>query len=119
MSKPALRISTSWSPRLEEQVDEACDRFESAWKSATTTSERPRIEKYLGALAEPERLVLLRELVILDIYYRRQHGEDPRPPDYGKRFLNLDPDWLAGVVSNRAGCPRSKPEPYQTKPSQA
>jgi len=81
MSKPCLKNNGSWSPLLAEQVDETCDRFEVARKSAAATIERPRIEDYLGAIAERERGGLLSELVLLDIYYRRLHGEDPQPAE--------------------------------------
>jgi hypothetical protein len=36
---------------LARQVDEVCCRFEAAWKEGP----RPRIEDYLGDLAEPAR----------------------------------------------------------------
>jgi hypothetical protein len=38
-----------------------CDRFELAWQA----SQRPRIEDYLDDTPEPERSILLRELVAL------------------------------------------------------
>src|SRR5262249_29102298 len=44
---------------------------------------------------EPERSALLRELVLLDIHYRRQQGETPRVEDYGPRFPELDAEWFA------------------------
>src|SRR5207244_2121472 len=71
------RGESSWSPQLAEQVDATCDRFESAWKAAGAMSERPKIEDYVEALAAPERPILLRELVLLDVHYRRLHREDP------------------------------------------
>jgi hypothetical protein len=43
-------------------VDQACDRFEAAWKAAAFTEQRPRIETYLRDAPEPERPTLLREL---------------------------------------------------------
>jgi hypothetical protein len=78
MSEPFLSGDDSWSPLLAEQVDETCDRFERAWKAAGAVIERPRIEEYLGAVAEPERRVLLRELILVDVYYRRLHAEPCR-----------------------------------------
>src|SRR5260370_25466532 len=102
MSEPFIKNDSSWSPLLAKGVDATCDRFEGAWKSAAATIERPRIEDYLGALAEPERAVLLSELVCLDVHYRRLHGEEPQPTDYGTRFPSLDPHWLGGAAVRRA-----------------
>jgi WD40 repeat protein/serine/threonine protein kinase len=102
MSAASLNGDDSWSPLLAEQVDETCDRFERAWKAAGAGIERPRIEDYLGALAEPERRVLLRELILVDVYYRRLHAEQPRAADYGRRFPGFDPAWLTDAVGNRA-----------------
>jgi WD40 repeat protein/tRNA A-37 threonylcarbamoyl transferase component Bud32 len=101
MSKSSLGDVDSWSPHLAEQVDETCDRFECAWKASVAASERPRIEDHLGVLAAPERLVLLRELILVDVYYRHLRGEKPQPADYGTRFPDLDPDWLSNAVGNR------------------
>jgi serine/threonine protein kinase len=57
------------------RINEACNRFELAWQ----TGQRPGIADYLGDTPEPERSALLRELVALDVDYRRQAGEDPEP----------------------------------------
>jgi serine/threonine protein kinase len=91
---------------LAAQVDHTCDRFEVAWKSAGASIGRPRIEDHLDAVAQMERPVLLSELVLLDVYYRRLHGDDPQLADYGTRFPGLDPDWLASAVAIRASMPR-------------
>jgi serine/threonine protein kinase len=71
-SEPGRRLS------LDLRIKEACGRFEQAWKS----DQRPRIEDYLVELAEPGRTALLRELIALDIAYRRRAGEQPQAEDY-------------------------------------
>jgi WD40 repeat protein/tRNA A-37 threonylcarbamoyl transferase component Bud32 len=76
---------------LARRVDEVCDRFEIAWREGR----QPRIEDYLGDATEPERSALLRELLLLDIHYRRQRGETPQVEDYGPRFPELDAEWFA------------------------
>jgi hypothetical protein len=43
------------SPTRAGRIDEACDRFEAAWKA----EERPRIEGYLDAEGDDERRVLI------------------------------------------------------------
>jgi serine/threonine-protein kinase len=67
-------------------LEEVCGRFEAAWKAAPVTASGPRIEDYLGAAAEPGRTALLRELLRLDLEYRRRHGEEPWVEDYTARF---------------------------------
>jgi serine/threonine protein kinase/WD40 repeat protein len=104
----------------EARIDEICDRFEQAWKAGS----RPRIEDYLGDCAEPERSVLLRELIALEIDYRRRAGEQPQAEEYRARFssLNLGPlastlkaEGVAGESSSpavfdsdMASCPAAK-----------
>ncbi|HLJ93190.1 MAG TPA: protein kinase [Gemmataceae bacterium] len=102
MSESCLHNPSSRLLLMEQQVDQTCDRFERAWKSAATAIERPRIEDYLGPLTEPEGPLLLSELVRLDVYYRRLHGEGPQPGDYDRRFSGLGPDWLAEALASRA-----------------
>ena len=70
------------SPSMITRMDEACDRFEEDWKAGL----RPRIEEYLEVTPEPERSLLLRELLVLKIAYRRRQGERPTPEEYRARF---------------------------------
>ena len=46
----------SLSPAEARQIDQACDRFEAAWKAG----QRPHPEEYLGTAGEPERSATLR-----------------------------------------------------------
>ena len=59
------------------QLNEQCNRFEAAWRAGR----RPRIEDYLAD--DPAGSPTLQQLILLDIDYRRQHGDD--------RFRRLDP----------------------------
>src|SRR5713226_4148200 len=80
-------------PDLALKVDVACDRFEAEWQAGG----RPSIEKYLEEAAEPERAALLRQLILLDVDYRRRHGEEPNPKEYRDRFPGLEePQNIAG-----------------------
>jgi serine/threonine-protein kinase len=72
----------SLSPDAVLQIEQACDRFEAAWKAGR----RPRPEEHLGAAGEPERSALLRQLLLLDWEYRRRAGERPQAADYQTRF---------------------------------
>src|SRR5947209_6952180 len=66
-------------------LEEVCGRFEAAWKAAPSPASAPRIDEHLGAAAEPGRTALLRELLCLDVEYRRRHGEEPAVEDYAAR----------------------------------
>jgi serine/threonine-protein kinase len=92
------------------RVDTVCDRFEAAWGTGVP----PRLEDFLGEPSRPEGPVLLRELVLLDLYYRRQGGQECRAEDYTARFPDLDPAWLATALSSEVtaltnGPPASAP----------
>jgi WD40 repeat protein/tRNA A-37 threonylcarbamoyl transferase component Bud32 len=84
------------------RVDQVCDRFEAAWKAAGPTGKRPQIEEALQEASDHDRATVLRELILLDLFYRRQHGETPKPSDYQQRFPALDADSLA---AHFADCP--------------
>jgi tetratricopeptide (TPR) repeat protein/tRNA A-37 threonylcarbamoyl transferase component Bud32 len=68
----------------EIRIDTACQAFETAWKAAARSGSRPRIEDYLATVEEGERWPLLRELVALELHYRRQ--EPPSLEEYPGRF---------------------------------
>ena len=67
---------------LLERLDRAGDRFEDAWSAGAL----PAIEAYLAESSEPERALLLRELLRLELLFRRRGGETPQPADYLSRF---------------------------------
>jgi serine/threonine protein kinase len=90
---------------MGRRVDQACDAFEAAWRAGR----QPRLADYLGDDAEPARSALLRELIALDVIYRRRAGESPRPDDYHHHFHSTPPGWLAGVVKASAPAPPMVP----------
>jgi WD40 repeat protein len=73
-------------PALGRRINEACDRFEAAWRAGAP----PRLEDACAGWQGAERAALLRELVPLDADYRRQRGERPAVADYLPRFPELD-----------------------------
>ncbi len=72
------------------RIDQICDGFETAWRSARC----PRIEAFVDTTTGPGRQLLLRELVLLDVHYRRRQGEAPEITHYQHRFPELAETWL-------------------------
>jgi hypothetical protein len=62
---------------VQLRLEAACARFEAAWRATASAATAPRIEDHLGNAAGPERAALLRELLRLDVHYRRRRGEHP------------------------------------------
>ena len=66
-----------------ERIDDLCAQFECQWQS----DEPPTIESVLaGDVSDIERDVLLAELVVLEIDYRRRRGDMPTKQEYLDRF---------------------------------
>lgn len=83
---------------LAQEIDTICTRFEQVWK----TGAEPRIEEYLANTPDVAKSMLLRELILLDIYYRRRRGESISVDHYKARFSNLDEEWLNKAQSSEA-----------------
>jgi len=95
-------------PALGRRINEACNRFEAAWRSEMV----PRLEHFVAGWEGAERTALLRELVPLDADYRRGRGEPCRPADYLARFPDLDPSCLGDSLAAgpRPGTPTVSPD---------
>ena len=89
------------SPTVQERTDRACDTFEARLRAG----ERPRLEEYLNGVAGDEKRALLRELLRLEVEYRRKQGESPQPEDYSRRF----PDEAVVIQRVFAAAPPSPP----------
>src|SRR5262245_29875472 len=73
----------------------------------------PRIEDFLGEPEGPEREVLLRELLRVELDCRRQQGSVPAVEDYLSRFPGHEPLIRAeveGRAARAAGVPRLSPD---------
>jgi serine/threonine protein kinase len=81
------------------RVDAVCDRFEDAWLSG----QRPRIEDALGDAPQPERAELLRQLLRVELFYRRRDGERPVPDEYCCRFPQ-HAELIRGVFAEPEPC---------------
>lgn len=66
----------------QTQLDEICDAFEREWQ----TGHQPSIEAFLQGVDELLRHDHLRELIALDIEYRRRSGSDVARAEYDRRF---------------------------------
>src|SRR5262245_7620714 len=91
---PAPR-SAPLTPTRAGRVDDACDRFEAAWRAG----EQPRIDDYLVEADGPDRPALLHELRLLERELRRGPGARPGPaaPGAGRGA----PPAGSGVSSSR------------------
>jgi hypothetical protein len=94
---------------LLERVDRICDQFEDAWLKAGSAGPRPGIEEFLPNASEPEHIPLVYELILLDVNYRRQQGENPQASEYQARFPSLDLAALADVFAARGVEPQAGP----------
>ena len=66
-----------------ERIDDLCAEFERSWQSKQPKT----IESVIsGALSDDERELLLSELLVLEIDYRRRNGESPTADEYLARF---------------------------------
>lgn len=74
-----------------ERIDDLCADFERKWQS---NEKPPTIEPVLAEnISAFERDVLLAELIVLDVDYRRRRGETPTRQEY----LNQFPDDLKAI----------------------
>jgi eukaryotic-like serine/threonine-protein kinase len=85
---------------LARHIDEICDRFEAAWKAVGSGGAQPHLEDFLSAAADPEREALLRELVPLDVCYRRLWGEPIEARMYQHLSPAPDESWLAELLAS-------------------
>jgi tetratricopeptide (TPR) repeat protein len=79
---PQLPSHGPLPPDLAERIDSVCDRFEADWQAGS----RPRLEDFLSQVEETERPALLRELLPVELAYRRRCGEPPTLEEYRQRL---------------------------------
>src|SRR5262249_6436817 len=93
-----------------DEIDLACDRFESEWRAGA----RPQIEPYLAKVPEPARAGLACGLLKMEIHYRRACGDTMLPGDYTSRFPNHASliDRLLSVTPNSSFKRPSRPSKF-------
>ncbi|HEV2969415.1 MAG TPA: protein kinase [Pirellulales bacterium] len=87
--EPALSLDTA------RHVDRLCDAFEAAWIAGP----QPKIDDHLLGTSDGLRRELVRELIQIDLFYRRQRGENPQPSDYQEPYPDIDVGWLKLVIA--------------------
>jgi tRNA A-37 threonylcarbamoyl transferase component Bud32 len=80
-----------------QRNDRICDQFEAAWKAGP----RPRLDDFLAKVPPAEWPDLLRELLVLDLDYRRQLGERPTLEQYRSEYPALGLDRFAALFAER------------------
>lgn len=93
-----LRVGSELSVEHARLLEPVCDAFEAAWRK----SERPDIATAVNALPDIMRPLALKELIGLEIFYRRKAGESLVANEYAERFPNLETSWLAAVIRGDA-----------------
>ena len=79
------------------RVNQACNEFEERWR----TGEQPTAEDMLPDDCPEFRNAVLRELLPLEIEYRRQCGLEVIDSQYRQRFPDIDATWLAALIGDR------------------
>ena len=67
---------------FQSKPRELLSSFAEQWEQGGT----PSLEEYLAQIIDRERESLLRELLEIELSWRRERGEQPTPDDYDQRF---------------------------------
>ncbi len=78
------------------RINARCDAFEAACRDGHAANVADFLDGFHGA----ERSRLLRELIPLELDYRKQHGQTPNADELLTRFPELDSTWLAAAVTD-------------------
>jgi len=79
---PAPHQNISIDPATLELIDRIALEFETAWRDGSP----PQIEKYLEGFQDEEQGELFRELLAIELEYRRRLGEEPDGTLYEAEF---------------------------------
>jgi tetratricopeptide (TPR) repeat protein len=80
-----------------QQIDAACDRFEAVWREGRV----PDLASYLAEAPAELRFLLFRDLLRLDVEFRRERGEQPDALFYTSRFPDFQRE-LASAFDSQA-----------------
>lgn len=87
MMDPPLLDDDLLAPGVAVELDQVCDRFETAWKA----SGQPSLEQFLAGASQSA--TLLRELLLLELTYRARQGDTFGVEEYQRRF----PQWTSVI----------------------
>ena len=76
-------------------IDSICEGYLAAWSS----SDRPSLDQFLGALPDDERAAALCRLIEIDIRNRKRAGQTPLATDY-QLHVAVDDPWLLKLLAN-------------------
>ncbi|WP_165226476.1 serine/threonine-protein kinase [Aquisphaera insulae] len=87
--------------------DERCDRFDGRWRSGGRLSVEEHLATlYLMSIPQPERTALLRDLLLIEVEYRRNVGEVVTPSELAGRFPAL-----SGIIEHLLPAAGEETEP--------
>ena len=92
MNRPTKRATQLKS------LDKLCDDFESQWRQGA----RPSMASFIERVADEQRAAAFRDLLALDIEYRRDGDEQPQAADYEGPFAEFV-DEIQAVFGTSAG----------------
>ncbi len=76
------------------RINQICDAFESAW----VAGRRPAISDYLPRAAEALQGKLVRDLIDIELFYRRRQGESPQVDAFLEQFPEVGAAWLKEIA---------------------
>jgi eukaryotic-like serine/threonine-protein kinase len=89
LSRPEISQDQALTLQQRRAIDEACDRFEAAWRSG----DRPDLLTFFDGEVETPLDQLFEEILALEFALRVEEGERPDPGDYSGRF----PEYLTAI----------------------
>ena len=87
MRRPLSNTCDYIPSQLALQIDDVCDRFEGAWQEASSSGLRPKVAEFIPPDSD-QPLPFVRELLYIEITFRRSAGEYPRIEDYPELVRN-------------------------------
>src|SRR6267142_723133 len=100
------------SPEQAKFVDRVCTAFEAAWQ----TGERPALDPSLRDALPDTRPALFRELLVVELAYRRRAGEQPAPEEYLAHWP-ADAESIRAAFGQPTGPTRSGTDSWQDAPT--
>ena len=113
MSEIPSKSDPTLSQEELERVDRVCDRFEDRWRNG----QRPALNDFVQDLDSPVGRIMLRELLIVELDYRGQRGEQLPVEEYQALFPNHAN--LVAAVFGEAMDQRNRSQGTTTPPNSA